>query len=286
MAKTFYQNHCWDEYFRDTPDLDLAQHGAYLCLRGIYWQNGGPLPDDLPRLQRIMRAQSKADLKNIQFILQKFFKKTPENSWAHDELDVALEKLKTYRDSQAEKSAKGVASRQKGEKSEGPKKQPAGKAAGEPVEQPAGKPTDAPTGNAGVNPYDNDNDNDRKVDKPPLPPSDEGGEIFDLEALSDETQAFEAFWKAYPPHQRHNKGKCAEIWKRKKLDARTNEVVSGVLAWKLSKQWAKQEGEFVPWPQKFLNSELWASAPKPAGPVPGGSMAALGANMIMEGRMQ
>lgn len=271
MAKTFYQQHCWDEYFRDTPDLDLAQHGAYLCLRGIYWQNGGPLPDDLPRLQRIMRAQTRADLKNIQFILQKFFQKTSDGAWAHRELDEALEKLATYRQLQAEKSAKGVGSRKK--------TLPEGKPADKPTGQPAGKPT----GHAGVNPYDNDNDND-KGDKPPLPPSDEGGEIFDLETVNDETQPFEAFWKAYPPHQRHNKAKCAEVWKRKKLDGRANEVIGGVLAWKVSKQWQKDAGEFVPWPQKFLNSELWASAPKPAGPVPGGGMAALAANMILETR--
>lgn len=283
MAKTFYQQHCWDEYFRDTPDLDLAQHGAYLCLRGIYWQNGGPLPDDLPRLQRIMRAQSKADLKNIQFILGKFFKKTSDGAWAHHELDEALAKLSTYRQLQAEKSAKAVGSRKKtspaGKPVDAPTDTPDDAPAGKPVDIPAGKPT----GDVRVNPYDNDNDND-KGDKPPLPPSDEDAEIFELDAVDDGTKPFDVFWQAYPKHQRHNKPKCAEVWKRKKLDARANEVIAGVLAWKASKQWQKDAGEFVPWPQKFLNSELWASAPKSSGPVAGGGMAALAANMILEGR--
>lgn len=277
MAKTFYQPQQWDEYFRDTPDLDLAEHGAYLCLRGVYWQNGGALPDDLPRLQRILRAPGKKNATLIQFILQKFFRKNAEGSWVSDELDLSLFKLEKYREAQSEKSAKAVAGRKKSDNQRDGKTPP--------VDQPTGSPTDQPGVNPQVdlrvNPDGGEENKEREYIK-------EGKPSYSLESFSDLSnfeilegeKPVDVFLRLYPKPD--SEVGCRKAWAGKRLDQQANEVFAGLAAWMQSDEWQKENGKFIPYGLKFLTADRWKNPPKPK---PGsGGMAALAASIIITNR--
>lgn len=267
MAKTLYQPFYWDDYFLDTPELDLHQHGAYLCLIGLYWQNGGPLPNDLPRLQRILRATTKKDGQTLKFILQKHFTLNTHGAWAHERIDRDIEKLQHYRNAQTEKSQKAVHARK-------------GKSA---THQPTGKPVDAPT----------DTPTGQSTDNPMVDP--EGGEakakantgiINTLtphnppEGVSEVLTPFDDFWNGYPKGRRHNKARCLTIWRSKRLDEKADEVLAGLAAWCRGEGWQKQGGKFVPYPQKFLNEAYWENPPEAAD---GGGMSGLIEGLLSEG---
>lgn len=67
---------------------------------------------------------------------------------------------------------------------------------------------------------------------------------------------FDDFWKIYP--RKENKKKAMAIWKRKKLDAQAEMIISDVLARKVRHQsWL--EG-FIPHATTYLNGERWQDA--------------------------
>jgi uncharacterized protein YdaU (DUF1376 family) len=66
---------------------------------------------------------------------------------------------------------------------------------------------------------------------------------------------FENFWQAWPSSQRKvGKAKCLEIWKRRKLSAKSQIIVGHVLIMKATKQWL--DG-FDPAPLTYLNQSRW-----------------------------
>jgi hypothetical protein len=75
---------------------------------------------------------------------------------------------------------------------------------------------------------------------------------------------FEQFWQAYPARRRYGKKKCAEKWKRNKLDALVHEILGGLERWRQSADWQKDGGEYTKSPEAFLNGELWRDEPMSA----------------------
>jgi hypothetical protein len=72
---------------------------------------------------------------------------------------------------------------------------------------------------------------------------------------------FDDFWNVWPKHERKsNKQRCMALWRSKKLYECHTEVIAAVERWKLSKQWTKDGGEFIPGPDKWLFQEKWLSA--------------------------
>lgn len=80
-------------------------------------------------------------------------------------------------------------------------------------------------------------------------------------AHSDETEMsvpdlFDTFWKAYP--RKIGKGNCQKWFKSHKPDADlVNQMVKAVEQQKASKQWQKDGGKYIPYPQTWLNGGRW-----------------------------
>jgi len=76
---------------------------------------------------------------------------------------------------------------------------------------------------------------------------------------------FEQFWSLYPKSSRSGKQEAAQAWDRLQPSVETvTQIMRSLAAWELSKQWRKDNGEFIPWPQKFLRKGRWQEIPEPA----------------------
>lgn len=61
------------DYQRDTTDLSLAEHGAYLLLLSLYYSTGEPLPADLTALYRVCRAMTSKEQTAVKLVANRFF---------------------------------------------------------------------------------------------------------------------------------------------------------------------------------------------------------------------
>jgi hypothetical protein len=72
------------------------------------------------------------------------------------------------------------------------------------------------------------------------------------------THSFDAFWAAYPASTRKaDKAGCLRIWGRERLDDESTAVMSGLELLKVSADWTKNNGAFIPAPSVFLNQRRW-----------------------------
>ena len=81
------------------------------------------------------------------------------------------------------------------------------------------------------------------------------------------TAEFEAFWQAYPPRRRVDKFEAFGLWKRALASGATaDEIMAGLSRWKNSREWAKDNGDFVCMPSVFLSMQKrrWESQPEQA----------------------
>ena len=70
---------------------------------------------------------------------------------------------------------------------------------------------------------------------------------------------FQEFWNEWPAGERKvGKVKANQFWKREKLEARTDEIVALVAAWKLTEKWT---GGFCPQPMTWLNGRHYEDGP-------------------------
>lgn len=73
--------------------------------------------------------------------------------------------------------------------------------------------------------------------------------------MSDD-EGFEEFWKIYP--RKCSKGDARKAWKQtQKIRPSLAELLKAVYAARASKQWQKDDGEFVPYPASWLRAERW-----------------------------
>lgn len=75
-------------------------------------------------------------------------------------------------------------------------------------------------------------------------------------------KTFDRFWSAYP--RKVAKQKCFEIWKRRKLGKKIDEILEGLERYKRSEQWTKDGGQFIPNPSTFLNQNRWEDEVQPS----------------------
>jgi len=69
---------------------------------------------------------------------------------------------------------------------------------------------------------------------------------------------FDVFWASWPRHPRKaGKAKCQAIWKREKLNTHAEQILEALEAYKVSDQWTKDGGQFIPAPQTWLNQAKW-----------------------------
>jgi uncharacterized protein YdaU (DUF1376 family) len=76
-----------------------------------------------------------------------------------------------------------------------------------------------------------------------------------IKDISSADADFEKFWQVWPSSPRKvAKAKCLEIWKRRKLSAVAEQIVSHVTALKATEQWLKG---YEPAPATYLNQTRW-----------------------------
>jgi len=68
-------------------------------------------------------------------------------------------------------------------------------------------------------------------------------------------EGFEKFWAEYP--KRVKKSKALATWKARKLEAIAGNVVDAVKRYKLTDDWKKENGRYIPHPTSFLNAGQW-----------------------------
>jgi hypothetical protein len=78
---------------------------------------------------------------------------------------------------------------------------------------------------------------------------------------------FSRFWTSWPKSSRkQSKGECERCWRKRGLESAADEIVAHVEAMKLSLDWRKESGAFIPAPLVYLNQRRWEGAEQPAAP--------------------
>lgn len=71
---------------------------------------------------------------------------------------------------------------------------------------------------------------------------------------------FEAWWTHYPNSKKIAKKKAWEAWKKATDKPGVDEMIQTLEAQKQSKQWIKEQGQYVPHPATYLNQGRWADS--------------------------
>ena len=82
-------------------------------------------------------------------------------------------------------------------------------------------------------------------------------------AQGDElADAFEVFWKLYP--NKKAKANARKVWMKLKPSAELRQTLMTALGnHRLSRDWAKDDGQYVPMASTWLNGERWTDVLKP-----------------------
>jgi hypothetical protein len=72
---------------------------------------------------------------------------------------------------------------------------------------------------------------------------------------------FARFWDAWPKSERKDaRGKCHDVWVKAKAEPHADRIVAHVERLKVSRNWTKDGGEFIPAPLTYLNQRKWEGA--------------------------
>lgn len=81
-----------------------------------------------------------------------------------------------------------------------------------------------------------------------IPPNPQGGE-------AGQPAAFDRFWEAYP--LKVGKGKARDVFTRKKVAPIVDDLLAAIGRQKVSADWTKDGGQYIPHPSTWLNQERW-----------------------------
>lgn len=77
-------------------------------------------------------------------------------------------------------------------------------------------------------------------------------------------EAFEVFWKLYP--NKKAKANARKAWMKLKPSAELRQTLMTALGnHRVSRDWTKDDGQYVPMASTWLNGERWTDVLKPAG---------------------
>lgn len=104
------------DYSRDTSDLTLAEHGAYLLLLAAYYGQEKPLPAPAEALYRVARAMITAEQKAVRAVADRFFPVAEDGLRHNARADAEIEKAQ----------GRIAAAKENGRRGGRPKKNPMG----------------------------------------------------------------------------------------------------------------------------------------------------------------
>jgi len=100
-------------------------------------------------------------------------------------------------------------------------------------------------------------------EEPPKSPKGDGSNLKVIDGGRTPTpseQRFDLFWKAYP--RRIGKQAALKIWQRiKPDDAMTETIIAAVNLQKTSRDWKRDNGQYIPNPATWLNQGRWDDDP-------------------------
>lgn len=85
-------------------------------------------------------------------------------------------------------------------------------------------------------------------------------------APNPEQPGFEKFYELYP--KKTTKRESRDYWRDNGLEKLLNTILEGLDAWKISDQWTKDSGTFIPDPIRFLKKARWEDNPAAASKQP------------------
>lgn len=216
----FYKHHIGD-YRRDTSHLTLIEHGAYRQLLDTYYLNEQPIPLETDLVFRRLLARTETEQQAIMTVLEEFFDRT-EGGWVHGRCDAEI----------AEYHSRADLARANGMRGGRPKKT-------DPVISGNRQETQTvPAEKANHKPQ-------TKNHKPTA-----------SSAAPIDVDRFGEFWSAYP--RKVAKPEALKAWIRIKPDDETfDAIMAGLAAAKTSRDWAKDDGQFIPHPSTWLNQRRW-----------------------------
>jgi len=217
----YYQFHIGD-YTSHTRGLNLFEDLAYRRLIDEYYLGEQPLPGDAIQIARCVGMHDHADA--VEYVLNKFFT-FADGVWRHDRIDDDIAAMHAKADKAAAAGKLSGAARRSKRTD---------------VEQTLnGRSTN-------VEPPITHNPEPKN---PPTPRAARPSEPVDL-------SLFDKFWSSYP--RKVAKPEALKAWVKHKPDeALLTAILRGLEVAKKSKDWLKDEGQYIPHPSTWLNQRRW-----------------------------
>lgn len=218
-------------YLADTMAFTTEQHGAYLLLILAYWRERAPLPDDDEALRGITKLD-RADWKRIRPVLARKFR-VADGVWWHKRVEQEMAAADARAKKAAEKASKAAQARWQAKPEQATSNAPS-----MPQALPKKVLEECP-------PPSPSSPTSKKVSKPSAshPP---GGGL---------PPGFLEFWQAWPKNDRkQDKGKCADLWREKRLIEVADQILADVRAKRGTTKWA--EG-YIEAPLVYLRNRRW-----------------------------
>lgn len=199
--------------------MTLEAEGAYIRLLAYSWQDGS-IPADVEQLGRMCKCSPKKMAVLWDSYIRDCFRplETNPDRLVNERLEEVRQKLLAFKTGRSEAGKKGAAQTWKDH----------------------GSANGKPNGSAIVEPIAND-----------------GSPFSSLQSPKKEyPEDFEVFWDMYP--RKVGKGKALKSWKKVKPSRVLVQIIfEAIEKQKLSRDWMKENGQFIPYPATWLNEKRW-----------------------------
>lgn len=188
------------DYQRDTADLSLAEHGAFLMLLATYYSTERPIPAGNPTLFRLVRAMDKIEQDAVISVADRFFPISPDDNMRHNaRADREILKARARID----------VSRNNGKKGGRPLKQTETQLDTQRVS--GMEPSGVPASKAPHTPHAIQEERSKSLEQP---------------AARKTASRFEEFWNAYPIKK--GRAESEAKWKAKGYDTIADRIIADV----------------------------------------------------------
>jgi len=237
----FYPFHVGD-YMLRTAHLEPLEDLAYRRLLDLYYVNEQPIGGTPAEVARIIRLRSAAA--EVESVLREFFTETA-SGWQHSHCDEVIQQYQAKARVAAENGKRG---------GRPPKAKPETKPEEpdpvDPAKQNEGSDNPSETQSViSANPAETGSKTNQEPrtnnqsKEPPIPPK-------------GAATGFAEFWSAYP--LKKAKATAENAWAKLKPSAELQAaILSAIAAHKLSADWQRDGGQYIPHPTTWLNQRRW-----------------------------
>lgn len=217
----YYARHIGD-YTRDAAHLSLLEHGVYCRLLDTYYAREQPLPSEIILICRLIGAKNKDERAAVEAVLKEFFTPT-DDGWKQARCDKEIERF-NEKSTKAKRSANARWSQSEG------------------------------NANAYKNAMRSHSEGNAPNNQEPItnkyPPNPRREKVHEF------PPGFDQFWEAYP--RKTAKPAASRVFTRLRVNTSLlNLMLSALERQKVSEQWTRDHGQYVPHPATWLNNRRW-----------------------------